>query len=644
MVTKRLQRNARGRLLFYSRDSGGKHETTPGEYVRTASDRAQKEGLTFAGTPAAIEGMIRNGVPSSGDLYLDYDVKGNLLSRPGLDALLQRIETDASISHVWIPRRDRLARPDHPLDGAQLELKIRSLGVTVIFLDRVCEALNPGMRDQIGDLIVSLIDYDQAGKDRRTLAEKILFAQLSLAKAGYSTGGRPRYGFRRWLVRVDGLQVRELMDGERVRMAEHHVVWLPVDDGHPDMLTTRRILESLETMPATRLAAQLTTEGIPSPDAGRMRKDGGIRHQVSGDWHASTIVNIATNPLLRAVVAYGRRSMGDQLRFEANGPRGMSVDDYRPDGKPKVIRNDQASMLTAEAKFSSLVDEDRHQQLLETLRQRGGTQRGKPRSRDPNRNPLGSRVIDMDCTWPMYRVPRGKSFGFTCGAYMQSHGATCNHNQVDGVTLTNVTLDVFRQNLLVPSAMEKLKTRLQELAIQERGADATVSEAAAKESELRAVQQDLAKAKRNLGLAESPDQYKVVAEVFEQLLARQRHVEAELHALKQTASRSGDVDDQVAAALAAFDRLPELVSDADDFTAVTAAFNITNARVFLGFKQMQMTKRTVNRVRCGKITFGSELPPVEVYTGPTGRRALKGNMTATVAVSSGGDQTLPRPM
>lgn len=631
-------------MLFYTRDSGGKHETTPGEYVRTAAQRAMKEGLTFGGSPELIEGMIRSGAAESGDLYLDYDVKGNLLQRPGLDALMRRIASDMNISHVFVPRRDRLARPDHALDGAQLELKIRSLGVTLLFLDRVCEPLIPGARDQIGDLIMSVIDYDQAGKDRRVLAEKILFAQLSLAKGGFSTGGRPPYGFRRWLVKTDGTKVRELVDGERVRMADHHVVWVPVADDHPDMRTIRRILASLETMPATRLAAELTAEGIPSPDAGRTRKDNGIRHAVSGAWHAPTIVNIACNPLLQAIVAYGRRSMGDQLRFEAGGPRGLSAEDYRSDGKPKVTRNDQSSMLTAEAKFDPLVDEGRHQKLLATLRRRGGTQRGKARSRDPNRNPLGGRVVDMDCTWPMYRVPQDGSFKYKCGAYMQSHGAICKHNQVDGLTLTNVTLDVLRQQLLAPPAMEKLKARLCELATSERSVDTSTSEVAAKEEELRRIEQDQAKAERNMALADSPEQYKAVAAVFEQLRARRGDLDVEICDLRQTANRSCDVDDEVTAALTAFDRLPELVNDGGDLVAVTAAFNVVNARVFLGFEPVRLAKRTVNRVHCGKITFGSEAPPVEVYQGPTGRRALKDSTTATFAVSSGGDQTLPGPM
>ena len=74
--------------------------------------------------------MIRSGASNSDDLFPDYDVKGNLLSRPGLDELLQRIARDATVSQVIDrPRADWL-EPDHPLDGAQLELKIRMLGVT----------------------------------------------------------------------------------------------------------------------------------------------------------------------------------------------------------------------------------------------------------------------------------------------------------------------------------------------------------------------------------------------------------------------------------------------------------------------------------------------------------------------------------
>ena len=66
--------------------------------------------------------------------------------------------------------------------------------------------------------------------------------------------------------------------------------------------------------------------------------------------------------------------------------------------------------------------------------------------------------------------------------------------------------------------------------------------------------------------------------------------------------------------------------------------------VFLAFRAAQLKKRWVNRVPCGSITFRDEPPRVKVYEGPTGRRALQQNKTAIIAVSSGGENTLPGPL
>src|SRR5207248_1336467 len=103
------------------------------------------------------------------------------------------------------------------------------------------------------------------------------------------------------------------------RMAGHHVVWLPGPQEEVDVIG--RILTLLETEPAARVAALLTAEGVPTPDALRLRTDRGVKHPTSGVWHQQTVVNIARNPLLRVVTQYGRRSMGDRLRFTPEGPR-----------------------------------------------------------------------------------------------------------------------------------------------------------------------------------------------------------------------------------------------------------------------------------------------------------------------------------
>jgi DNA invertase Pin-like site-specific DNA recombinase len=258
------KRPALGRGLFYTRDSGGEHENTPGEYVRWGQKEATRLGVAFTWSPETIEAMIRDGRSQDGDLFLDYGVKGNRLQRPGLDALFRVALADSGVTHVFIPRRDRLARPNNPTDAVQLETTLRTAGLTLIFMGKTMPPLKRGNHD-LSELIVGMVDYSQAGQERRTLAEKIIYAQRKLASLGCSTGGRPPFGFRRWLVSAAGAPVRELAEGECVQRAGHHVFWLPGPD--EEIALIRRILEMLETTPASRVAKMLTTEGVPTPDA-----------------------------------------------------------------------------------------------------------------------------------------------------------------------------------------------------------------------------------------------------------------------------------------------------------------------------------------------------------------------------------------
>ena len=118
---------------------------------------------------------------------------------------------------------------------------VSDLVLSLVFMDKVLPPMHRGKRPDIGELIVATVDYDHSSADRRELAEKVLYAQLRLAKSGFSTGGRPPYGFRRWLVTEDGKRVRQLVDGEYVKMRGHHVVWLPGPD--EEWVVIRRILK-----------------------------------------------------------------------------------------------------------------------------------------------------------------------------------------------------------------------------------------------------------------------------------------------------------------------------------------------------------------------------------------------------------------
>ena len=95
-------------------------------------------------------------------------------------------------------------------------------------------------------------------------------------------------------------------------------------------------------------------------------------------------------------------------------------------------------------------------------------------------------------------------------------------------------------------------------------------------------------------------------------------------------------------ALAVLDRLDILASDSACLPGITEAFRMSNAKLYLAFQAIQWGKRKVNKVQHGLLTFGDVPPPVPLYQGPTGRRALAAQNTAMVAVNAGAEHSLPR--
>jgi hypothetical protein len=631
-----MKRPEKGRLLFYTRDSGGGHETTPGEYIRRAQAKANALGLAFDGTPEVIEAMMKDGRAVVGDIFLDYDVRGSELSRPALDALMDTAKKNRKVTHIFIPRRDRLARPKDPLAGIEIENKLRRMGITLLIRDDILGPLRRGAQLDIGELIKGAIDYHQSGGENFILAEKILNSQLALARAGYSTGGRPPLGFERWLVSADGTDRRKLQDKEHVRLPGYHVVWLPTNEAALQLAF--RIIEMLETMPASRIALKLTAEGIPSPLAGTYRycKKTGITRMVSGFWHSNMVTNIGRNKLLVALKTYGSRSMGDHGRFSLEGPRRLSEEtDYRDDGseKEKVITNEH--YVTVKALFlEPQIELKRFEQLQATLDKRGESQRGKPRSHDPDKNPLGARIFDLNCTWTMYRVAeKNGRFRYNCSQYIQSHGQQCSSNRVDGMQATRFALGAIQQRVFAPMVLSKLKEKL--LALAQRDLNASRFEHSAKslQAALAKVTTELDTASRNLGFAANQDQYQAVSKIFDTLTAQRKQLEIDL----ATASPQPlpDVDSQVRDALLVAGRLRELAEDENNLASIGELFRSINVRLFLKFAPKKLTKRVVNRVVSGSVAIGAAPSPIEVYQGRTAREYVKASSAAENAADPG---------
>jgi hypothetical protein len=468
-------------------------------------------------------------------------------------------------------------------------------------------------------------------------------AQRNLGEQGFSTGGRPPFFLRRWLIDPQGNPARELKAGEVVRMPGHHVAWLPTSES--DLLLALRIVEMLDEMPGTKVAQTLTQEGIPSPDAGRYRKDHGIRHQVSGVWHSTTITNTAYSCYLIGESVYGRRSMGEEKRVSSSGPRDLTEADYREDGKPKVVRNPESEWTKAPAKFKPLIDVSWMKDLLKKLDKRGGTQRGKPRSRDDANNPLGLRIFDMDCTWPMYREPYKRkgstTFRYKCGAYTQSHGAVCAHNHVDGMAATHFVLGAIQQRFHSARFRSLVEEKLQSIARNVKSDETALAEVNRLRSELIAVEAAKSIVQRNMARATSDAQYAAISAEFDTLVEREQRLSSELEQLENERLSSVDPQGEVAKAMSLFDRIASLVNCREDLRAARELFELVNANLFLRFRTEKWGKREVQRVASGVLTFGTTPPPVQIYQGKTGRLALKEALDQQSGNRHGGDCLQP---
>jgi hypothetical protein len=96
--------NNRGnRAIFYHRDSLGRSDQTPAKYVEWTQSESHRLGLEFDGMIDAINSRIRTRRPECGDVYLDYNVVGNLLERPALSTLKSRIENDNGLWLANVP-------------------------------------------------------------------------------------------------------------------------------------------------------------------------------------------------------------------------------------------------------------------------------------------------------------------------------------------------------------------------------------------------------------------------------------------------------------------------------------------------------------------------------------------------------------
>jgi hypothetical protein len=131
------------------------------------------------------------------------------------------------------------------------------------------------------------------------------------------------------------------------------------------------------------------------------------------------------------------------------------------------------------------------------------------------------------------------------------------------------------------------------------------------------------RAERNLALADGPEQYRAIAAVFEELRSKERRLDAEINTARATPRVPSDLNSEVSAALDLMTKFATLAGNPGGLRSCGELFARINVRLFFRFASTRVKKRVLNLVAGGTVTFGNSPPPIPLYAGPTGRRALR---------------------
>jgi hypothetical protein len=278
-----------------------------------------------------------------------------------------------------------------------------------------------------------------------------------------------------------------LPPGRQVTQPGCHVGIVPIDEFRISVWLT--ILELKHRgWGYKRIAIHLNDMDIPSLGAGSYRTDQGVRHLVSGKWGPNTVKELCENRAIIGLQDYGRRSEGAHRRLGPGGARLLEDADRDVKDRPRVVRNDSSLQITAPIGTPARFEEARWDGIQRQIRERGTSQRGIPRTRDPARFPLSCRIVDLTdgCGAIMYGHNHGGRGLYVCGSYMRTAGAECAHNHVDGEAILRFTLGTLRHLVERAGNRERLRTLLAERALREdKDNPPTAAEATAGRLEMR---------------------------------------------------------------------------------------------------------------------------------------------------------------
>lgn len=606
--------------LVYLRRSGNRQENSLRAQLGWALGEAARLGVKLDAEFVDLEWMQLQKLSQYKGIFLDDAISGADMLRPGFVALMECCRNNSGLTHVFVFKRDRLARPEEAMEMANLERQIRYSGVTIVMSQKSLPPLERG-RPGVGDDLEAYIEYHESAEFLRKLGERVTGVHQMLAREGYRTGGDPPYGFVRVLVDAAGRELEELPKGKTVRQPGCHVRIKPKDEAK--LKTWIYILDlKLRGWGNKRIADHLTALGIPSPRAGQVRTDRGKKHTIGAKWNPRTIAELSENAAILGLQEYGNRGEGKFFRHDKDGPRRVGDRDRHQEGaskgRLKLAKNDPSIVIRAQAGFDPLYDSEKWQQIREQTRRRGDKQRGVPRVREPGKYPLSCRIVDLTdgCGSILYGRANGDRRLYVCGRYMKTSGIECENNSVDAEAMLRVTVETLSQLLQFGGAEAKLKARLMKLAQRQpdtAAVDKRHFELSHLENRRTELERDLATAKRRMAVEQNDIVATAYAETFQELTAELADIAERLETVQRATTQDIAPEQEVEQALTLHQRMESIQSDSGRRAELLEAFETLGVRIGLNFGAVQKKKRVTRRLLGGVMVFDDANLPVPLH-------------------------------
>ncbi|MBX3467161.1 MAG: recombinase family protein [Planctomycetes bacterium] len=456
-------------------------------------------------------------------VFQDEGVSGGRLSRPGLDAMLARLESEQATGVVLLWDVSRTARPDDPLDGVLLERRITSTGWRLIYING---AQRTG--DAFTDSLTALVDFKTSGDYRRSIAINGTRG-LARARAQGKLSGPVPFGYARavrWTANAEAQIIARTTKQATANAASVRLV-----PGDPiEVATVRRIFDdyTAKSMGTEAIARALESDSVPAPSGGR--------------WNASSVLVILTNPAYAGDSAWNRTTRGNVAQLVAGKPEAVKAKGKRKHAKSEhIIVKDAHEPLVSRETF------DQTQAIMASRARETG------RARSAERYPLSGILRCGACGGPMAMRSFTRENGKRTERYVCRGPVTCGEAKIPAAAIELAVGAALNDALGAYVASPELRAVLVAKLGKAMG---DVQSAATTDAEARELEKRITRAVRALTVVDDLETVATLNADIKTMRAKLARLQEERQAQPETSPQS--VADEIIGILADLPRLHQL--------------------------------------------------------------------------------------